>query len=224
MAELKRLEAPAAPNLPLAPTVYSGQHYDILNNVLRLYFNRLAESLKALFGTNGGKYIAFPYIAASDSTNQYATASNTATKVLWDTADSISGFTLNPTGSASSAQSGIYKIDYSLQLANTDNAQHDVWVWLKVNGVDVPKSTSKFTLQARKSAGVYSYTVAYSSVVYTMNTDDYVELWWTTDQAATSGGALGVFMEALPAITSPFAHPVDPSAIGSITFVSALTT
>lgn len=224
MAEIKRLEAPAAPNLPIAPTTYNGQHYDILNNVLRLYFNRLAESLKALFDTNGGKYIAFPHITASDSTNQYATAANTATKVLWDTADSISGFTLNPTGSATAAQSGIYKIDYSLQLANTDNAQHDVWVWLKVNGVDVPKSTSKFTLQARKSAGVYSYTVAYSSVVYTMNTDDYVELWWTTDQAATSGGALGVFMEALPAITSPFAHPVDPSAIGSITFVSALTT
>jgi hypothetical protein len=35
------LKSPAAPNLPIAPTVYTGQHFDILNNVLRLYFNQL---------------------------------------------------------------------------------------------------------------------------------------------------------------------------------------
>jgi hypothetical protein len=31
----------AAPNLPLAPIEYSRQYQDQLNNVLRLYFNRL---------------------------------------------------------------------------------------------------------------------------------------------------------------------------------------
>lgn len=41
MAELKTLQSPASPNLPLAPTVYSEQHFDIINNVLRLYFNQL---------------------------------------------------------------------------------------------------------------------------------------------------------------------------------------
>jgi hypothetical protein len=41
MAEIKTLQAPASPNLPLAPTEYGTQHFDILNNVFRLYFNRL---------------------------------------------------------------------------------------------------------------------------------------------------------------------------------------
>jgi hypothetical protein len=41
MAELKKLQSPAVPNLPLAPTTYGTQHFDILNNVLRLYFNQL---------------------------------------------------------------------------------------------------------------------------------------------------------------------------------------
>ena len=41
MAELIQLQAPAAPNLPLAPTIYGEQHFDILNNVLRLYFNQI---------------------------------------------------------------------------------------------------------------------------------------------------------------------------------------
>jgi hypothetical protein len=41
MAEITKFKSPAAPNLPIAPTVYTGQHFDILNNVLRLYFNQL---------------------------------------------------------------------------------------------------------------------------------------------------------------------------------------
>ena len=41
MADLEQLNPPASPNLPLAPTQYTLQHFDILNNVFRLYFNRL---------------------------------------------------------------------------------------------------------------------------------------------------------------------------------------
>jgi len=38
----------AAPNLPLAPIEYSRQYQDQLNNVLRLYFNRLDAILEQL--------------------------------------------------------------------------------------------------------------------------------------------------------------------------------
>jgi len=38
----------AAPNLPLAPIEYSRQYQDQLNNVLRLYFNRLDSILDQL--------------------------------------------------------------------------------------------------------------------------------------------------------------------------------
>jgi len=38
----------AAPNLPLATPLYSQQYQDQLNNVLRLYFNRLDSILKQL--------------------------------------------------------------------------------------------------------------------------------------------------------------------------------
>ena len=38
----------AAPNLPLAPTDYNRQYADQLNNVLRLYFNRLDAILGQL--------------------------------------------------------------------------------------------------------------------------------------------------------------------------------
>ena len=38
----------AAPNLPLAPTEYNRQYADQLNNVLRLYFNRIDSILDQL--------------------------------------------------------------------------------------------------------------------------------------------------------------------------------
>lgn len=41
MAAITTLNPPASPNLPIAPTEYSLQHFDVLNNVFRLYFNQL---------------------------------------------------------------------------------------------------------------------------------------------------------------------------------------
>ena len=81
---------------------------------------------------------------------------------------------------------------------------------------------TKFTIPARKSAGNPSYVCGYSEVVFELNANDTVSLWWATDQAATSGGGLGVYIIAEPAQTVPYPHPSIPSAIGSITFVSAL--
>lgn len=223
MAELKRLQSAPSPNLPVSPIEYSPQHYDVLNNVLRLYFNRLDQNLTALFNNRGGKYLNTPYISAYDAASQYATANNTPTAVVWTNGD-VNGFTLAGT-SAQAQQSGVYKITYSLQFANTDNAVHDVTVWLRVNGStsanDVPASATVFSIPARKSAGVPSYVCGYSEVVFELNTNDTVSLWWATGQAATSGGVLGVYIFAEPAQTVPFAHPSVPSALGSITFVSA---
>lgn len=228
MAELKRLQSASAPNLPLAPTTYSQQHYDILNNALRLYFNRLDQNLTALFSNLGGKYLNTPYISAYESDSQYAAANDTPTAITWSDG-TINGFTLAGT-TATALQSGVYKITYSLQFANTANAIHDAVVWLRVNGStsanDVPNSATFFSIPARKSAGNPSFVCGYSEVVFELNTNDTVALWWATDQAYnTTGPVDGVYIFAEAANTvppDPYAHPAVPSAIGSITFVSAL--
>lgn len=228
MATSKRIINPAPPNLPLGPVEYERRYQDQFANVLRLYFNQLKNALGELFGNNGGRYIEFPHIAASDSAIQYATAANTPTIILWNTLDAGSGFVLNPDSTATAQVSGIYKITYSLQFANNDNVAHDAIVWLRVNGstsaADVANSTTIFTVAARKSAGVPTYVAGYSEVVFTLNAGDSVGLWWGTDQAATSGGATGIYIYYLAAQTSPMAYPAVPSVIGSITFVSALPT
>jgi hypothetical protein len=216
----------AAPNLPLAPRVYDPDYHEQLNNILRLYFNQLDKILQQMDTSVYGNGISFPHIAASDGAIQYATAANTPTIVQWSTLDSGLGFTLNANNTATAQVSGIYKITYSLQFANNDNAAHDAIVWLRVNGdtsaANVSNSTTIFTVQPRKSAGIPNYVCGYSEVVFTLNAGDSVGLWWGTDQAATSGGATGIYIDYKAAQTTPMPYPAAPSAIGSITFVSAL--
>lgn len=221
MSQITDLSFPAVPHFPNGGADYDQRYQNELNNILRLYLERLTAQLRALSGGDGGFYLKFPHISASDSNDQLATADDTPTKILWNTEESISGFTLNADSTATPEQIGVYKITYSLQLVNTDNVSHDVSVWLKLNGDDVDNSATIFTVPARKSAGVYSYLCAYSEATFTVTSSDKVSLWWATDQAySTSPAADGIYIEALPAITSPYSRPAVPSVIGSITFVS----
>jgi hypothetical protein len=213
-----------APNLPIAPVDYSQQYQDQFSNVLRLYFNQIDNDWAAVLGPNGGKYTRFPHISAYDATSQYALA-NTTTTVLWSDLVSGSGFTLNANSTATCEIAGVYKIDYSLQFANTDNAIHDADVWLKVNGTNVPDSATRFTLQARKSASLFNYTCGYSHVTFEIAAGDVISLVWASDKVATANASSdGLFIEALPASASPYSRPAIPSAIGTIAFVSAPTT
>lgn len=228
MANPKVYNVPPAPNLPLAPSNYSMSHFDVLNNVLRLYFNRLSGVLAALFDINGGALLNTPHVAAVYEPSQYATAANTPTIVNWDVMTSGSGFTLNANNTATAEFTGIYKITYSLQFANTDNTQEiDAPVWLRINGntatADVEDSATIFTIPKAKSALIASYVCGYSEVVFQLNAGDEVGLWWGTATRATSGGAKGVYIYGQAAQTTPMPYPATPSAIGSITFVSAVT-
>ena len=214
---------PRAPNLPVGPMQYETRYIDQLTNALRLYFNTIDNGFSSLLGSSGGAYLQLPFIAASDSTDQLATATDTPTVVAWNTLEGGNGFTLNAPGSATANVSGIYKITYSLQFVNTDNVAHNAAVWLKVNNADVPRSTTVFSIPARKSAGVFSFICAYSEVVFTLNAGDEMELYWATSQAYDNSPAVaGVYIEALAAQTVPYARPATPSALGSITFVSSI--
>lgn len=212
-----------APNLPIAPVEYSQQYQDQFTNVLRLYFNEIDNFNSSAGGSNGGQYIQFPHISAYDSSSQYA-LSNTVTTALWGTLVTGSGFTLNANSTATCEISGVYKIDYSLQFANNDNDAQDTDVWLKSNGTDVTESATRFTLPARKSAGVPSYVCGYSHVTFEVTAGDVIALVWATNKGATANGsATGVWIDALPASSSPYVRPSIPSSIGTIAFVSAPT-
>ena len=211
-----------APNIPIGPVEYSQQYQDQFTNVLRLYFNQIDNDWTSVLGPDGGRYFRFPHISAYDSSNQYA-LSNTVTTVLWGTLATGSGFTLNANSTATCTYSGVYKIDYSLQFANTDNsAEHDADVWMKVNGDNVTESATRFSLAKAKSTNSFNYVCGYSHVTFEVAAGDVISLVWATDQGATANGSTkGILIQALPSANVPYVRPSIPSSIGTISFVSA---
>jgi hypothetical protein len=217
-----------APALPLATREYDFLFTNDLIRVLRLYFNLNDKYttdviLDALNGAAQGNGITFPHIAASDSTDQYATAADTPTIVKWNTLESGFGWTL-ASNAATAAVAGVYTIRYSLQFVNDDNQIHYATVWLRKNNVDVPNSATIFHVPARKgmSVGAEGYLCGYSEATFSVAVGDSIALYWATNDAATSGGATGVYIFHDVAQTSPYARPAIPSAIGSISWLSAI--
>jgi hypothetical protein len=225
-----------APALPLPSREYDRRQQDLLINALRLYFNQLdslapqqansytADNFYGGLFSGDGYGLKLPHIAASDSTDQVATGNNTATVVNFNTLDSGYGWTLNSPGSATADIAGVYTIRYSLQYINTANAIHYADVWLKLNNTNVAHSTTRFFVPARKSAsaGEEGYICAYSEATFSVEVGDEIELYWATDLAGNpTTPTNGVYMFHDAASASPYSRPAIPSAIGSITFVSA---
>lgn len=67
-------KAPAPPNLPIAPVSYTREHFDILNNILRLYFNQISSSIINVTGVPTD--IIFPDYVSGDT---YVAGVNTTT-------------------------------------------------------------------------------------------------------------------------------------------------
>jgi len=218
----RSLRASKAPNLLIAPVDYSQQYQDQFSNALRLYFAALDNFTTNLMENSGGRYLNFPHIFASDDETQYADGNNVPTRLEWNTIVRAEGFSLNTgTDAAVATYSGAYRVEYRLQAENTDSAAHQLYAWMRVDGVDVENSCSKFTVPA--SAGPDSYIVCSGFIEAELYGGSYIQLVWATDKAATSGGGLGVYLEAYPAQVTPFTCPAVPSAYGSITFVSELS-
>ena len=238
--------------LPVPPAEYTQTYMTQLIRVLGIYFNQLdsltpnqAQSYRAdnFYGgdfsgqtftgddfvgglfSGYGRGLILPHIAASDSTDQIAGGNDTPTVVNWNTLDAGYGFTLSPPGMATADFAGIYKITFSLQFINTSNAIHYATVWLRVNGSDIANSSTIFTVPARKSSspGEEGYLCAYSEVTFQIAAGDDIELYWATDLAGDPTVPTdGVYMLHDAAQTTPYVRPAIPSAIGSITFVSAV--
>jgi len=204
---------PAVPNLPLGPKDYDRRFVDQHSNVLRLYFNQLKNALGLLFSTRGGSYLNFPYAAIQRTTDKTFTA-NTTTQITFNQNDYLNGCLNDGTDGIRVQQSGIYNYQFSIQFANTSATSYAAFVWLRVNGVDVPGTGSKFDIPTKHGSSD-GYLIAACNFYVELQAEDTVEMW-----AAVANSA--VYMEAYAAQTSPFAMPSIPSVVATLSFVSTL--
>lgn len=145
------------------------------------------------------------YGAWSDSTDQ-AGSTVAGVAMTYNTQDVTNSITLVNNSEITVPNTGVYDLQFSAQFQNTDNAQHDVVIWFKVNGSDLANSATVLTVPARKSANVYGYAVAAWNIFFNLNSGDYVEIYWIKENAA-------VTMEHR---SSTATHPAVPSVIVTI--------
>lgn len=93
------LVPPKAPSLPVGPVEYDQRYVDQLNNVLRIYFNELDNSLQALLTATGGSLLRFPNGAFHQDgyttlTTTISTPTSTANIVVASTSGFLSSGTL----------------------------------------------------------------------------------------------------------------------------------
>lgn len=211
---LNQAIVPEPPRLPAAPVEYSAQYQEQFMNALRLYFNRLKNFEQALLSGTGGSAIAFPYGAFQDNTTQTQATTNTAQAVTFNTTDYSNGVARGtPTSRIVVSTAGYYNFQFSAQLDKASGATASIWIWPKVNDVNIPDSASKVSIQGTTAESVPAW-----NWILPMEANDYFELYWMTDDTNVQLKHEAGFG------TAPNDVPEIPSVILTATFVSALTT
>jgi hypothetical protein len=217
MANVKQqLETPSLPPLGYPPEVYERRNLNENNGALNIFSRKITSVLGSLFGPRGGKFMNNPHGAFQDSTDQTAANTTTAYAVTFNTTDFSNGVTIASNSRITVADSGIWNLQFSIQLTNTTNAAQDVDIWFRVNGTNAANSNSRFGFAPRKSAGDPYHTIAAMNYFLSLNATDYVEIMWRPTD-------IGVQIEQYAAGTSP-TRPAVPSAIVTMSFVSNLPT
>jgi len=212
MTTIATLIPSKAPNLSIAPPEYSKQYADMLNNILRLYFNQIDNFSASLISDVGIGLLRSPYGAFEDTISHTVTA-NTANAMTFNTTDYSSGVTLVGGSKITATYPGIYNLQFSTQFQNTDTQLHDVSIWLRINGVDVVGSTGYISVP-NKHGSISGHSINGWNFFVRLNASDYVEIWWSTDDA-------NVTIRAYAVGTSP-TRPSTASNVATLTFVSAL--
>lgn len=220
MTTTKRLtlKPTVAPRLPSATLEYDRKMIDEENNILRLYFNQLDNFTQSLISGNGGKFLSAPYGAFQDTTTQTA-VTNTATALKFDTLDFANEVYISDLTKIRVNNAGVYNLQFSVQVQNTDNVSHDLSIWLRQGNdggasVDIPGSTGLVGLPPRKNPGDYFHSIVGWNYFVSLNVDDFIEIYWSTDTTFVS-------IKAYPISVTPV-RPTTASAVVSLSFVSAL--
>ena len=174
-----------------------------------LYDARISPDSIILFVPYSAAAIAdaVPYGAFQDSTDQTAASTTAAYAITLNTTDYAVGVSIVSSSQITVRSAGVYNIQFSIQLANTNTQIHDVDIWFRKNGTDVAGSNSKFSVP-NSHGGTNGHLIAALNFYIQLAAGDYVQLMWATNST-------NVTIEHLPAQTSP-TRPTTPSVIVTI--------
>lgn len=114
-------------------------------------------------------------------TGSVSGSADTEYKFPHSTTSINSDVTIVDTTKITVAQSGIYKLTFSMQVIHTSGGTTDLSVWLKKNGNNLADTTTDFHIQGNQVP--YLFIMDY---ILDLTSGDYVEIAWSdTDGAVT---------------------------------------
>lgn len=153
------------------------------------------------------------YGTFSDTTTHTPAAIYTPYAITMNTTDFANGISIgSPTSRVVVSTSGLYKFAFSLQIESTNANTKKMWIWPRINGVDVPNSNSEITISGNGTVLVPAWSWTLS-----VNAGQYFEIMYAVQETTTvitskaaQTGANG---------TATFARPAVPSIILEVTQV-----
>ena len=186
--------------------------------------NRTARTFKLRGGNwnhlTGAVWDKFPHGSFTSTQTQSVATINTPTRVTFNVTDYSRQVAQIAGDGIHVYQSGLYNIQFSCQLTNSDTQIHDAAIWLRKGSglgaaADVPYTSSVTSVQGTHGGQPGYHVIAANFMVY-LNVDDYIEMWWATNSTQ-------VTLNTLPPITVPFTNPGSPSVVLTMSYVSSET-
>jgi hypothetical protein len=139
-----------------------------------------------------------------DTTTQTIVGVNTHQPIRLNTTDLSNQVSIANSSHIVIANSGVYNIQFSLQVDKTTAAGAHIYIWLRKNGLNVPNSATELAVQ-----GTFSEVVAAWNFVVQSEANDYYELMWSATDSHIR----------LKAVSANGVVPAIPSVIVSVVSV-----
>jgi hypothetical protein len=156
--------------------------------------------------TGGISQNHMPYITVSSSSNESVTAANTATLATFQTVEDSNKINLVDNSKLQVLESGDYFFQFSGQFSKTGGSSAQADIWVRKNGVDIPRSNSRVTF-----SGNPNEVLVCVSFILDLDKNDYVQLYFSSADS-------GVKLTTHTGLTNPV-RPDIPAVIATLNLI-----
>ena len=154
-----------------------------LNTQVLIADSSTATGLK--WGSNTTPTPSGYYAMYQDSNTQTIAVINTGYPIKFRTMDLSNGVSVVSDSRITFANTGIYNLQFSVQLQNSDTQEHDVTIWLRKNGSDVAGS-SGFVAVVAKHGGINGHVLPSWNYLLDVVAGEYYELVWSATSTSVT--------------------------------------
>lgn len=126
-----------------------------------------------------------PHGSFYDTTTQSIVSTTTAYPITLNTTVLSKGVSVASSSRITVAAKGVYNLQFSCQLANSDVQSQDAEIWLAKNGSNVTESSTIIDVPQSHGGGDGHAVAAWNSFI-ALNRNDYVELLWCATSTLVS--------------------------------------